>query len=142
MIETGAASGASCQGSITSIHSSQRIAPGTSPVPTPTSATPSGTRPSSAGQRSAWSTSTFAPLSASTWAISSPRQCQLIGTALAPSGTVAIEACRNSSELRSRSATRSPAVDAQRGQSAARAQRRAEQLEIARLAAAAAHADL
>ncbi len=76
---------------------------------TTTTATPAGTLAAIAGHMSACTISTFAPLSPSTWAISSPRQCQLIGTALAPSGTVAIDASRNSSELRSSSATRSPA---------------------------------
>ena len=115
MMLTGPCSGACAHGSFAASHAghccARAEAPGgSSPAPgTSTTLTSAGTLSATAGHRSAWAIRTFARLSLRTCAISSPRQCQLIGTALAPSGTVATEASRYSSELRSSSATRSPA---------------------------------
>ena len=121
MMLTGPLSGAWAHGSCAASHCGQlswrrpdgtvvdSAAPSPEELGTITTATPSGTASDTSGQRVSCTTSTFARLSLSTWATSSPRQCQLIGTPLAPRGTVATEASRNSIELRSRSATRSPA---------------------------------
>src|SRR5437588_3712 len=113
-----APSGASVSGSAALASCSHESAPSgggaTEPVEpseggTTTTLVSFGTLAAISGHRSACTTSAFALLSPSTWAISSLRQCQLMGTALAASGAVATDASMNSIELRNRSAMRSPA---------------------------------
>src|SRR5436305_5286744 len=119
MMLTGLApSGGSVSGSAALASCSHEIAPSgggateavePSDGATTSTLVPLGTLAAISGHRSACTTSAFALLSPSTWAISSLRQCQLMGTALAASGAVATDASMNSIELRNRSAMRSPA---------------------------------